>query len=58
MLYPMQTADYLHLVLYFSANIIIVLFWKYLIDIKSETFLTLFGEYINGKLFAVQSLYM
>jgi hypothetical protein len=33
---------------------IIILFWKYLVDIRSEVWLNLFWEYINGKLFAVQ----
>jgi hypothetical protein len=27
--------------------------WKYLVNIRSETWLKLFWEYINGKLFAV-----
>jgi hypothetical protein len=60
MLFPMLTAEYgcilyctsLQISLYFCFGNI------YLIDIKSETLLTLFWEYINGKLFAVQSLYM
>ncbi len=30
-----------------------ILFWKYLVDMRSETWLNLFWEYINGKLFAV-----
>jgi hypothetical protein len=32
---------------------IIILFWKYLVDIRSEAWLNLIWEYINGKLFAV-----
>jgi hypothetical protein len=31
----------------------IILFWKYLVDIIIETWRNLFWEYINGKLFAV-----
>ncbi len=60
MFFPMLTANWLHLqVMYFSTEYhnsrqnIIILFWKYLVDIKSEAWLHLFGEYINGKLFAV-----
>jgi hypothetical protein len=34
-------------------NNIMILFWKYLVDIRSEAWLNLFGEYINRKLFAV-----
>jgi hypothetical protein len=67
MLFPMMTAVGLHLVLYASLqNIIIpgrilhiILFWKYLADIKklrSEAWLNLFWEYVNGKLFAVRIL--
>jgi hypothetical protein len=36
-----------------SRQNIISLFWKYLVYIRSETWLNLFWEYINGKLFAV-----
>jgi hypothetical protein len=42
MLFPMLTAEWLHLVLYFSTGYdnsrqnIIILFWKYLIDFRSE----------------------
>jgi hypothetical protein len=32
---------------------IIILFWKYLVYMKSEAWLNAFLEYINGKLFAV-----
>ncbi len=35
---------------------IIFLFWKYLADIKSETWLDFFWEYRNLKLFAVRLL--
>ncbi len=47
------------IVMYFSTEYhnsgqnIIILFWKYLVDIRSEPWLNLFWEYINGKLFAV-----
>ncbi len=47
------------ILLYFSRNIIIsekkfiILFWKSLVEIRSEAWLNLFWEYINGKLFAV-----
>jgi hypothetical protein len=59
MLFPMLTADWLHLALHFSTeyhnsrNNIIILFWKYLVDIRNEAWLNLFWAYINGKLFAV-----
>jgi hypothetical protein len=36
-----------------SRQNITILFWKYLVDIRSEAWLNLFGEYINRKLFAV-----
>ncbi len=36
-----------------SGQNIIILFWKYVVDIRSEAWLNLFWEYINGKLFAV-----
>ncbi len=32
-----------------------VLFWKYFVDIRSEAWLNLFWEYINGKSFAVHA---
>jgi hypothetical protein len=57
MLFPMLAAEWLHLVLYSTSlqNIItknfIILFWKYLVDIRSEAWLNLCWEYI--KLFAV-----
>jgi hypothetical protein len=31
-----------------------ILCWKYLVDIRTEAWLNLFHEYINGKLFAVR----
>jgi hypothetical protein len=37
-----------------SRQDILILFWKYLVDIRSEAWLNLFWEYINGKLVAVQ----
>ncbi len=55
------TAEWLHLVLYFSTEYhnsrqnIMILFWKYLVDIRSEAWLNLFCELINGKLFAVHT---
>jgi hypothetical protein len=61
-MFPMLTAEWLHLVLHFSLEYInlgqniIILFWKYLVDIKSEDWLNLSWEHINGKLFAVQSI--
>jgi hypothetical protein len=51
---------WLHLVLYFSTEYhnsrqnIVILFREYLVDIRSEAWLNLFLECINGKLFAVQ----
>jgi hypothetical protein len=57
MLFPLLTAEWLHPVLYFSTEYynsrLIILIWKYLLDIRSEAWLNLFWEYINGKLFAV-----
>jgi hypothetical protein len=58
----MLTAEWLKLVLYFSTEYsnsrqsIIVLFWKYLVDIRSKTWLNLFWVYINGKLFSVRNV--
>jgi hypothetical protein len=57
----MLTAQWLHLVVYFSPEHhisrkkIIIMIWKYLFDIRSEAWLNLFWEYMNGKLFAVPS---
>jgi hypothetical protein len=60
MLFPYAaTAERLHLVRYFSPEYndskqnIIILFGKYLVDIRREAWLNLLWEYINGKLFAV-----
>jgi hypothetical protein len=41
----MLAAECLHLVL--DRQNIIILFWKYLVDIRSEAWLNLFWEYIN-----------
>jgi hypothetical protein len=47
-------------VLYFSSEYhnskqnFMIRFWKYLVDIRSEAWLNLFWEYINGKLLAVR----
>jgi hypothetical protein len=49
MLFPILTAEY-----YNSEQNIIILFRKYLVDFRSETWLNLFWEYINGKSFAVR----
>ncbi len=55
MLFPMTTAEWLHLVLYFSSEYhnsrqnIEILFGKFLVDIRSEAWLNLFWEYISGK---------
>jgi hypothetical protein len=48
------------LVLHNSRQNVIILFWKYLVDIRSDAWLNLSWEYINGKLFAVftKKLYM
>jgi len=54
--FPMLTDEWLHLTLYrisYSRENIMYLFWKYLVDLRSEAWLNLFWEYINGKLFAV-----
>ncbi len=63
----MLTAEWHYLVLYFFTeyctslqNIkipdrtFIILFWKYLVNIRSEAWLNFFGKYINGKLFEVR----
>jgi hypothetical protein len=59
MLFPLLTAEWLHLVLYFSTedhnSRQIFMFWKYLFDIRSEVWQHLFWEYINGKLFTLRS---
>jgi hypothetical protein len=57
MLFPLPTAELLHLVLCTSLQNIIIQtehykFWKYLFDIRIEVCLNLFWEYINGNLFA------
>jgi hypothetical protein len=54
----MLEAEWLRLVLStedhnYKQNIIIM-FWKYLVDIRSEVWLNLFWEYINAKLFVQQ----
>jgi hypothetical protein len=52
--------DPLYLLLYFSTEYlnsrqnIIILYWKYFADIRSEAWLNLGWEYKNGKLFAEQ----
>jgi hypothetical protein len=59
MLFSMLSTKWLHLGLYFAPEFnysrqnIIILFWKYLVDFRSEAWLNLFWEYINGKLFTV-----
>jgi hypothetical protein len=51
MLSPTRTAEWLHQVLYFSREYddsrqnIIILFWKYLIEIRFEAWLNLFWEH-------------
>jgi len=56
----MLSAEWLHLGLYFAPEFnnsrqnIIILFWKYLVDFRSEAWLHLFWEYINGKFFTVR----
>ncbi len=57
----MLTAEWLHLVLYYSTEYhnsrqnILIQFLKYLVDIRSEAWLILFCEFINGKLFTVHT---
>jgi hypothetical protein len=57
----MLAAEWLHKVWQFSTEYhnvrqnISILFWKYLVDIRSEAQLNLFWKYNNGKLFAVQA---
>ncbi len=61
MLFPMLKAEWLHQVLYFSAEYhnfrqkIIILFWKYFVDIRSEAWLNLFfrNTEMENCLFAV-----
>jgi hypothetical protein len=57
MLLPMLTAEWLHLLHYRiynnSRQNIIILVWKYLVNIRCEAWLNLFWEYTNGKLFAL-----
>ncbi len=56
---PYSAAEWLHLVLNFSAEYhnsrqnIIILSWKYSVDISREAWQNLFWEHINRKLFAV-----
>jgi hypothetical protein len=58
MLFPMLTAEWQHLVPYFSTEYdnsrqnIKILRWKYLVDIRSEAWQNLFWDHRNGKLFA------
>ncbi len=61
----MLTSECLHQVLYFSTeyhnsryNYTVILFWKYLVDIRREAWLNLFWEHINGKLFALHAIFM
>ncbi len=55
MLFPIQTAECFSLEYHNSRKNIIILFLKYLADIiRSEAWLNLFWEYINGKLFAMR----
>jgi hypothetical protein len=62
MLFPMVTAEWLLLVMYFSTDYydsrqnIIILFCKYLADLRSVAWQNLFWEFINGKLFAVNTI--
>jgi hypothetical protein len=50
MLFPMLTAAWLHLVLYFSTEYhksrqdVLILFWKYLIDIRSQAWLNIYVD--------------
>jgi hypothetical protein len=62
MLFPLLTAEWLHLKRYLSTEIhnyrqnIIILFWKYLVDVRNEAWLNLVWEYMNGKWFAVKEI--
>jgi hypothetical protein len=50
MMFPILTADWLHLALLFSTEYhnsrqnIIILFWKYLVDIRNEARVNIFWE--------------
>ncbi len=58
-----QLNDGIYILLHFSPEYynsrqnIIILFWKYLVDIRSEAWLNLFWEYINWKFFAVLNVW-
>jgi hypothetical protein len=60
MLFPLLKVQWLQIILYYSPEYhisslnIIILFWKYLVDIRCEAWLNLFWEHINRKLFAVR----
>jgi hypothetical protein len=54
MFFPMLTAERLHLLYSNSRQNIIILFWKYLDDIRSEAWLNLFWEDINRKFLRLQ----
>ncbi len=54
MLFPMLTAECFSTEYHNSRWNIIILFRKYLVDIKSEVWQNLFWEYVNGKSFAVR----
>jgi hypothetical protein len=55
---PILIAEWLHLACTEYRNSresMIIMFWKYFVDISSEAWLNLFWEYVNRKLFAVQA---
>jgi hypothetical protein len=63
-MFIMLTSEWLHLVLYFSTEYhisrqnIIILFWKYLVDIRREAWQKKFWEYIHGKfVFKTQTVF-
>jgi hypothetical protein len=59
-LFSMLSGKWLHLGLYFAPEFnnsrqnIIIRFYKYIVDFRSEAWLNLVWEYINGKLFTVR----
>jgi hypothetical protein len=56
MLFPMLTAEWMHIVLYRIPDRTSYSVLEIFSDIRSEAWLNLFWEYIHGKLFAVYGI--